>query len=113
MILRKQELEKAKERYITEAVIDDGSEGSKGAKKILNDLVDICITNWMLCHTGYDVSLLVYLAFAKKQLDLIKNNALKQCATQEQLNLIINILAGYLGLVYEMYFEEKEAAGTC
>lgn len=113
MILRKQELEKAKERYITEVVIDNGSEGSKEAKKILNDLVDTFITNWMLCDTGYDVSLLVYLVFAKKQLDLIKNNALKQGATPEQINVIINVLGGYLGLVYEMYFEEKEVAGTC
>lgn len=113
MILRKQELEKAKEIYITEVVIDDGSEGSKEAKKILNDLVDNCITNWMLCDKGYDVSLLVYLVFAKKQLDLIKNNALKQGATPEQLNVTIKVLCGYLGFVYEMYFEEKEVAGTC
>lgn len=34
MILRKQELEKAKEIYITEVVIDDGSEGSKEEKEV-------------------------------------------------------------------------------
>ena len=112
MNLRKQELEKAKERYITEAVIDDGSEGSKKAKEILGDLVDTCIANWMSSDKGNDVSLHEYLIFANEQLILIGIDALKQGAIPEQLDEIINTLGGYLGLVFEMYFEEK-VSGTC
>lgn len=112
MILRKQELEKAKERYITEVVIDNGSEGSKKAKEILGDLVDTCITNWMLSDKDCDVSLHEYLVFANEQLQLIAIDALKQGAIPEQLDRIISTLGGYLGLVFEMYFEEK-VAGTC
>lgn len=111
MLLRKQELEKAKERYVDEVVIDNGSEGSKKAKEILGDLVDTCITNWML-RENYDVSLHEYLVFANEQLILIGIDALKQGAIPEQLDKITNTLGGYLGLVFEMYFEEK-VVGTC
>lgn len=117
MILRKQELEKAKERYITEVVIDNGSEGSKKAKEILSDLVDVCITNFELQREStlknYDYSEYEFLAFANEQLQLITIDALKQGAIPEQLDKIISALGGYLGLIYEMYFEEKEVAGTC
>lgn len=117
MNLRKQELEEAKERYITEVVIDDGSEGSKGAKKTLNDLVDICIANWELKRKGalknYDYSEYEFLAFAGEQMALLTINAIEQGIVPSAVNQAKEILGGYLGLVYEMYFEEKKVAGTC
>lgn len=72
MNLRKQELEEAKERYVDEVFIDDGSE-----------------------------------------LALITVNAIEQGIVPSLVNQVKEMLGGYLGLVYEMYFEEKEVAGTC
>lgn len=117
MNLRKQELEKAKERYITEVVIDDGSEKAKRFKKNLEDLLDVCITNWELkrenVSQNYDISEYAFLAFAGEQLTLITVNAIEQGIVPSLVNQVKEMLGGYLGLVYEMYFEEKEVAGTC
>lgn len=117
MNLRKQELEKAKERYITEVVIDDGSEKAKRFKKNLEDLLDVCITNWELkrenVFQNYDISEYAFLAFAGEQLALITVNAIEQGIVPSLVNQVKEMLGGYLGLVYEMYFEEKEVAGTC
>ena len=117
MNLRKQELEKAKERYIIEVVIDDGSEKAKIAKKNLEDLLDVCIQNWEIKREGtlknYDYSEYEFLAFAVEQLALITVNAIEQGIVPSLVNQVKELLGGYLGLVYEMYFEEKEVAGTC
>ena len=117
MNLRKQELEKAKERYITEVVIDDGSEKAKRFKKNLEDLLDVCITNWELkrenVSQNYDISEYAFIAFAGEQLTLITVNAIEQGIVPSLVNQVKEMLGGYLGLVYEMYFEEKEVAGTC
>lgn len=117
MNLRKQELEKAKERYITEVVIDDGSEKAKIFKKNLEDLLDVCIQNWELkrenVSQNYDISEYAFLAFAGEQLTLITVNAIEQGIVPSLVNQVMEMLGGYLGLVYEMYFEEKKVAGTC
>lgn len=117
MNLRKQELEEAKERYITEVFIDDGSEKAKRFKKNLEDLLDVCITNWEIKREGtlknYDYSEYEFLAFAGEQLTLITVNAIEQGIVPSLVNQVKEMLGGYLGLVYEMYFEEKEVAGTC
>lgn len=117
MNLRKQELEEAKERYITEVFIDDGSEKAKKFKKNLEDLLDVCITNWELkrenVFQNYDISEYAFLAFAGEQLALITVNAIEQGFVPSLVNQVKEMLGGYLGLVYEMYFEEKEVAGTC
>lgn len=121
MNLRKQELEKAKERYITEVVIDDGSEKAKIFKKNLEDLLDVCITNWEIKRKGTlknydyseDYSEYEFLAFAGEQLALITVNAIEQGMIPSITNQVKEMLGGYLGLVYEMYFEEKEVVGTC
>ena len=117
MVLTKQNLEQAKERYITEVVIDDGSERAKIAKKNLEDLLDVCITNWELkrenVSQNYDISEYAFLAFAVEQLALITVNAIEQGIVPSLVNQVKELLGGYLGLIYEMYFEEKEVAGTC
>lgn len=117
MNLRKQKLEKAKERYITEVVIDDGSEKAKICKKNLEDLLDVCIQNWELkrenVSQNYDISEYAFIAFAGEQLTLITVNAIEQGIVPSLVNQVKEMLGGYLGLVYEMYFEEKEVAGTC
>ena len=116
MNLRKQELEKAKERYITEVFIDDGSEKAKKFKKNLEDLLDVCITNWELKREGtlknYDDSEYAFLAFAGEQLVLITVNAIEQGIVPSLVVQVQEMLGGYLGLIYEMYFEEK-VVGTC
>lgn len=116
MILRKQELEKAKERYITEVFIDDGSEKAKKFKKNLEDLLDVCITNWELKREGtlknYDDSEYAFLTFAGEQLALITVNAIEQGIVPSLVVQVQEMLGGYLGLIYEMYFEEK-VVGTC
>lgn len=117
MNLRKQELEKAKERYITEVVIDDGSEKAKIAKKNLEDLLDVCIQNWELKRKGTlknydDYAEYAFLAFAGEQLALITVNAIEQGIVPSLVNQVKELLGGYLGLVYEMYFEEN-VVGTC
>ena len=116
MLLSKQELEKAKERYITEVVIDDGSEKAKKFKKNLEDLLDVCITNWELKREGtlknYDDSEYAFLTFAGEQLALITVNAIEQGIVPSLVVQVQEMLGGYLGLIYEMYFEEK-VVGTC
>ena len=116
MNLRKQELEEAKERYITEVFIDDGSEKAKRFKKNLEDLLDVCITNWEIKRKNYDYSEdyseYEFLAFAGEQLALITVNAIEQGMIPSITNQVKEMLGGYLGLVYEMYFEEN-VVGTC
>ena len=116
MNLRKQELEKAKERYVDEVVIDDGSEKAKKSKKNLEDLLDVCIQNWEIKREGtlknYDYSEYEFLAFAGEQLALITVNAIEQGIVPSLVNQVKELLGGYLGLVYEMYFEEN-VVGTC
>ena len=116
MLLRKQELEKAKERYVDEVFIDDGSEKAKKFKKNLEDLLDVCITNWELKRENesqnYDISEYAFLAFAGEQLALITVNAIEQGMIPSLVNQVKEMLGGYLGLVYEMYFEEN-VVGTC
>lgn len=116
MLLRKQELEKAKERYVDEVFIDDGSEKAKKFKKNLEDLLDVCITNWELkkenVSQNYDISEYAFLAFAGEQIALLIDNAIEQGMIPSIVNQVQEMLGGYLGLIYEMYFEEK-VAGTC
>ena len=116
MLLRKQELEKAKKRYVDEVFIDDGSEKAKIAKKNLEDLLDVCITNWELkrenVSQNYDISEYAFLAFAGEQIALLIYNAIEQGMIPSLVNQVKELLGGYLGLVYEMYFEEN-VVGTC
>ena len=116
MLLRKQELEKAKERYVNEVFIDDGSEKAKRFKKNLEDLLDVCITNWELkrenVSQNYDISEYAFLAFAGEQLALLVENSLERGITPSLVIQVQEMLGGYLGLIYKMYFEEN-VVGTC
>lgn len=117
MLLRKQELEKAKERYITEVFVDDGSKKAKKFKKNLEDLLDVCITNWELkrenVSQNYDISEYAFLAFAGEQIALLIENSLERGIAPSLVIQVQEMLGRYLGLIYEMYFEEKEVVGSC
>ncbi len=114
MNLRKQELEKAKERYITEVFIDDGSEEAQKCKLACLSIAEAFIENYFSNYgENTDADEEEFLDFAREQSFTLISCGIKQKHNEEAIKNVNMLLTAFMRTVYEMYFEIDNVVGAC
>ena len=115
MILTREKFQKAKEKLINDGFMafDDTEESQKWKLACLS-LAETFIENW---YSNYeenaDVDKEEFLDFARTQIAVLITSGVNQKQDKEIIKTGNVILSAFICVVYEMYFEEKEVAGTC
>lgn len=114
MILTREKFQKAKEKFVNDKFIDDGTEEAQTSKLVVLSIAETFIENWFLTYEqNADVDEGEFLDFASVQLIALINSGLNQGQTEMVIKSGSQVLLAFILTVYDMYFEPKEVAGTC
>ena len=113
MVLTIDRFQKAKEKFINEIFVDDGTEEARKCKLACLLIPETFIENWFLNNEeNADVDKETFSDFAGVQVIALINSGLNQGQLKENIKTSAEILLAFIHIVYEMYFEEN-VVGTC
>ena len=114
MILTREKFQKAKEKFISDGCIDDGTEEAQSSKLACLSMAETFIENWFMNYEeSSDVDKEEFLDFAKTQIAVLITSGVAQKLDKEIIKAGNMMLTAFICVVYEMYFEEKKVVGTC
>lgn len=114
MNLTKDRFQKAKEKFVNDKFMDDGTKEAQTSKLVGLSIVETFIENWFLNYgQNADVDEEEFLDFARTQIVVLMTSGVAQKQNLGNIKAGNAILLAFICVVHEMYFEPKEVAGTC
>ena len=113
MVLTREKFQKAKEKFVNDKFMDDGTEEAQTSKLVVLSIAETFIENWFLTYEqNADVDEGEFLDFARTQIAVLITSGVNQKQKKGNIKAGNAILLAFICVVHEMYFEEK-VAGTC